>query len=97
MKKFVNSEYDYALICEDDVYFTSKKKVHLTKLILDLKQFDSEFNILYLGHRLVYNQNCTFEKVDHNFIRVKTNDTHCYIISKDFANHLFNLYSKNMQ
>ena len=95
INKFVNSYYDYALICEDDVFFINNKPIDLNlKIINEMIKINPDFQMIYLGHRLAYNQDCTFEKINHQFIRVKTNDLHCYIITKAFAKYLVGIYSK---
>lgn len=95
MTKFINSYYDYALICEDDVFFINNKVIDLNlEIINKIIKIDPDFQIIYLGHRLAVKHNCSFEKINSQFIKVKTNDTHCMIITKSFAKYIVNKYCK---
>lgn len=89
LEKFIETEYNYLLICEDDLFLTNKKKLDLKKIIDDVKKIDKDFNLIYLGHRLAFNQDTKFRETnDTNYIKVETNDLHCLIITKNFAQEL---------
>jgi GR25 family glycosyltransferase involved in LPS biosynthesis len=96
LEKFIDLDYEYLLSCEDDLYVNTVNKIDLKKIINEVKEIDNNFNIIYLGHRLSFAQDCNFYHTNNrNYIKVKTNDLHCFIISKQFAKILIKNYKKN--
>ena len=83
----------HAVIFEDDVTFRDTS-FYFPSIQQYINIFPESFELIYFGHRLVTQQICSFEKLSKHIMRVKTNDTHAYCISRLFATTVTSLYSE---
>ena len=84
IQKFMNSNYKYALIFEDDIKLPSYIDDTYEKMKYSINNIPKNTNLLYLGF---YKEDCNKLKKYNDIynIPIRPSGTHCYLIDKKFA------------
>lgn len=77
----------WSVVFEEDLVVPGPS-TRIDTWVAAVRAVDPDFDVLYLGHRFVWEQQTSFHRVAPNLLRVRTNDLHAYVLSRRFATHM---------
>jgi len=97
IKKFIDGEYNYCIICEDDIHIKKSFKEDICQILLDFKTLG--LDILLLGYLINFNprySNSSFNLKNIFTYHDYPNDLwggQMYLINRNYANFIFSTYT----